>query len=237
MVTGATSANRLAAQQPPRQDRSVESKELDQQDFLQLIIAQMRNQNPLEPQSNTEFIAQIAQFSMLEQLRTLNESISALQTAAVFSQASALLGKTVLTKASGSDDATVARLEPSDGGAVAAIAGLPPADSPPGTWNLRTEADGSVEATFTPANGAPPATTTGRFDAEGKLEGLIPGVTIFVKVPHAGGADRITIEPMSAGTVERIVMQNNAPKLLVDGQLVDISDVLEVRERAQEGAA
>ena len=39
----------------------VESRELDQQDFLKIMIEQMRHQNPLEPQDNSQFFAQIAQ--------------------------------------------------------------------------------------------------------------------------------------------------------------------------------
>ena len=61
MAVSPLQTQRAAASQPPRKDRTVDSPDLGQQDFLQLIIAQMRNQNPLEPQKNTEFIAQIAQ--------------------------------------------------------------------------------------------------------------------------------------------------------------------------------
>jgi len=49
---------------------------LGKQDFLNLLIMQMRNQDPLEPIKGTEFAAQLAQFSSLEQLTNLNESMS-----------------------------------------------------------------------------------------------------------------------------------------------------------------
>ena len=42
-------------------------KELGQEDFLQLLVTQLKNQDPLNPTDNTEFVAQLAQFSQLEQ--------------------------------------------------------------------------------------------------------------------------------------------------------------------------
>lgn len=47
---------------------------LDRDAFLQLLVMQMRYQDPLEPVENTEMIAQLAQFSALEQMTNLNES-------------------------------------------------------------------------------------------------------------------------------------------------------------------
>lgn len=51
---------------------------LGKDDFLTLLVAQMQNQNPLEPQDSTEFIAQMAQYSALEQQITGNEKLDAI---------------------------------------------------------------------------------------------------------------------------------------------------------------
>ncbi|BDU50108.1 flagellar hook capping FlgD N-terminal domain-containing protein [Haliovirga abyssi] len=48
--------------------------------FMKLLVAQMQNQDPLNPMSNTDSIAQLAQFSSLEQMTTLNESFNSLST-------------------------------------------------------------------------------------------------------------------------------------------------------------
>lgn len=57
--------------------------------FLQLLAAQMRYQDPLNPSTDTQFVSQLAQFSQLEQLQNLNETN-------INSQAFGLVGKTVL---------------------------------------------------------------------------------------------------------------------------------------------
>ncbi len=49
---------------------------LDKDDFLQLLIAQLQHQDPLNPSDPTEFTAQLSQFSSLEQLFTVNENLA-----------------------------------------------------------------------------------------------------------------------------------------------------------------
>lgn len=52
---------------------------LDKDAFLQLLIEQMANQDPLNPASDTEYISQLAQFSMLEELQSLNDTMTQTQ--------------------------------------------------------------------------------------------------------------------------------------------------------------
>jgi flagellar basal-body rod modification protein FlgD len=50
----------------------------DQTTFLKLLIAQMKHQDPLAPQDSTQYIAQLAQFSSLEQLTSINQKLGQL---------------------------------------------------------------------------------------------------------------------------------------------------------------
>ncbi|HEY5956139.1 MAG TPA: flagellar hook capping FlgD N-terminal domain-containing protein [Polyangiaceae bacterium] len=53
-------------------------KALNRDDFLKLLVAQMKNQDPLKPQDNTQFVAELAQFSNLEQSMGMNDRLDTL---------------------------------------------------------------------------------------------------------------------------------------------------------------
>ena len=69
---------------------------LDKDAFLQLLVAQMKYQDPLEPTSNTEYISQFATFSELEQMQNMSASMDLFR-------ASSLVGQTVLLKVTDSE--------------------------------------------------------------------------------------------------------------------------------------
>jgi flagellar basal-body rod modification protein FlgD len=64
------------------------NRQLGQQEFLKLLITQLTNQDPLSPQDDKEFVAQMAQFSSLEGISNMGGSLSRLH-------AASLVGKTV----------------------------------------------------------------------------------------------------------------------------------------------
>ncbi len=77
--------------------------ELGQQEFLDLMVAQLRNQDPFAPLENGEFIAQMAQFSQVTGLEKLQTSFDQLATSLQSNQAlqaSTMVGRTVLVPSS-----------------------------------------------------------------------------------------------------------------------------------------
>ena len=71
------------------------SSSISQQDFFKLLVTQLSFQDPLKPIDNEAFIAQIAQFTSLEQTREMNEKISTLLSIQGSNQAIGLIGRTV----------------------------------------------------------------------------------------------------------------------------------------------
>jgi len=53
--------------------------QLGKEDFLKLLVTQLKNQDPLSPMDDKEFIAQLAQFSTLEQMQNINNSFNAIR--------------------------------------------------------------------------------------------------------------------------------------------------------------
>src|ERR1039457_5446782 len=71
------------------------SRTLSQGDFLKLLVTQMTSQDPMNPQSDTQMAAQMAQFTSLQQTNTMSTNIASMLTQQQVSQADGLLGKTV----------------------------------------------------------------------------------------------------------------------------------------------
>ncbi|MEZ0537770.1 flagellar hook capping FlgD N-terminal domain-containing protein [Caldicellulosiruptoraceae bacterium PP1] len=78
------------------------NKTLGKQDFLNLLVTQLRYQDPLKPMEDKEFVAQLAQFSSLEQMQNLNQNMQLLRS-------QTLIGKNVT--ASISDGTTTKQIQ------------------------------------------------------------------------------------------------------------------------------
>lgn len=78
---------------------SSSSTGMDKEAFLQLLVAQMKYQDPLEPTSNTEYISQYAQFSQVESMQNMSSTME-------LQRASALVGETVYVKTTSSSGET-----------------------------------------------------------------------------------------------------------------------------------
>lgn len=86
-VQNTSSASSLAN----KDNTSAANSTADKDTFLQMLVAEMKYQDPLQPTSNTEWVSQYATFSELEQMQNMAESAEA-------SRANDLVGKTVIMK-------------------------------------------------------------------------------------------------------------------------------------------
>ena len=71
------------------------NQELDKDAFLKLFIEQLKHQDPLSPQDPNDFMNQMAQFTVMEQLQNLNTSIGQLISIQNVTEAASLVGRTV----------------------------------------------------------------------------------------------------------------------------------------------
>jgi flagellar basal-body rod modification protein FlgD len=93
---------------------------VDYNSFLQLLVAQLKNQDPTEPMDSAQYMAQLASFSNVEQVMKTNAKLDAMMTSMALTQADGIIGRT-LTSADGSISGEVSSIRIVTGGAVATL--------------------------------------------------------------------------------------------------------------------
>jgi len=159
---------------------------LDQSDFMQLLIAQLQNQDPLNPMDSSQFAAQLAQFSSLEQLTQINQTLQqqaqGASTASV--EAVSLIGKQV-TGASGT---------------------LSVQNGVPSTLSYQLAGAGVVQATISDANGNPVANVNLGQENAGSYSFNLASAPGAPKLPD--GTYSVTLQVTPAGGVPSQVNTN-----------------------------
>lgn len=92
-------ADPLASYRLENTQEAAKKDDLGKNEFLDLMIAQLENQNPLDPQDNGAFISQLAEFSALEEMQQINNTVNGFSTkfqSTQALQASAMVGRSVL---------------------------------------------------------------------------------------------------------------------------------------------
>ena len=195
---------------------------LGKDDFLKLLTAQLANQDPLEPVDNQAFIAQLAQFSSLEQLHGVSSRLDSLLLSVNSSNqlgAASLVGRDVTFKTDG----------------VALAEGTAPALQA----NLSSRAavvaiiqDGSGRAVRALDLGVRDA---GTFDVgwdgrDGNGNALPPGLyTVQLHAESAEGSP-VAVEARSRGRVQGVSFQGDEPRLVVGANQVNLSDVVQISQ-------
>ncbi|MCB5177732.1 MULTISPECIES: flagellar hook assembly protein FlgD [Microvirga] len=117
-VSSVMTAN--ATQRSPSPSSSASSGTLNYNNFLKLLLVQMRNQDPTAPMSSTDYMAQLATFSQVEQSMIGNSKLDALLSSSALSQADSVMGRTV-TSADGTISGQVASVRITNEGALAKL--------------------------------------------------------------------------------------------------------------------
>jgi flagellar basal-body rod modification protein FlgD len=217
--TSQTDANALS--QISSQDKS-----LDKTAFLKLLVAQMKNQDPLKPVDNTEFVAQLAQFSNLEQVMGINTRLDQLslqsqgmqntQISQMVGDSVTVNGSTISTDGTGSSAAKIAFTL--DGpSAATSISILDTAGNPIRTIDVGAKNQGSVQFSWDGKNDAGNSMPAGNYK-------------VAVSATNAAGG-KVGVSQNTTGIVKAISYEKGYPELQLDnGLAVPVSDLLRVNQ-------
>jgi len=195
---------------------------LGQNEFLKLLVTQMRYQDPLSPMDNAEFTAQLAQFSSLEQLFKVNDNLSSLgasQGPGEMASVAGFIGREVLARGDGA-------VLGEDGGATAQFY----LDGPAEVVNVLIQGpDGTTIRSV--AAGALPGGSQGLVwdgtDADGNR--MPAGTYRFAVVAQDAAGASVAVRTQLQGLVSGTTYENGAAYLVVDGQRVALADVVAVK--------
>jgi len=208
------------------------AKVLGKDDFLQLLVTQLTHQDPMNPMDDTEFIAQLSQFSSLEQLQNMNEAINNslewdyLQMQTINNtMATSLIGKDV--KASFNnlymDDENLPKINYNN------------ADYAESVKIEIMNMDGVVVRTLTQEDVAAGSNT---IEWDGKDENGDRVAEGFYSVSISaidGEGDSFTPSTFVEGRVNGVVYRNGSAYLQVNGLEIPLADVTSIEEAKEEG--
>ncbi|MEW6246989.1 MAG: flagellar hook assembly protein FlgD [Nitrospirota bacterium] len=218
MVTIAETASTTSS---PSLTGALGARELGQDDFLKLLVTQLKNQDPLKPMDNTAFVAELAQFSQLEQsakqVKLLEQSIAAQKANLPYTLLS-LVGRQVTV----------------DGGVVQWESGAVPL-----SYTLDRDA-ADVQITIVNMNnqlvrtlqGGPQRAGTQTVNWDGRDQNgapLQPGVYRVSVTAVDQQGDPVGTVMQSRLTVTGVRLENGQPMLLIGDQVLDPGAVLELR--------
>jgi flagellar basal-body rod modification protein FlgD len=196
---------------------------LGKDDFLNLLVTQLQNQDPLNPAESTEFIAQLAQFSSLEQLFNINDSLENMalfQTAVTNSQAVSYIGKEITAPGN--------TLQLIDGQAAECHFELT-ADAALVAITVYDDSGGFVSAFET--GSLPSGLQTAVWDGMDRNGNpALPGIYHFEVQAVDADNQSVGVTPLISAVVTGVSLKNQTASLITELQTIAIADVIAVSE-------
>lgn len=194
---------------------------MNKDDFLKMFVAQLQNQDPLNPQDGTEFLAQLSQLTQVEQAYNTNtnlQSLLAAQANMMVVSAVSFIGKEVTI----------------EGSRISLAAG----DQPVLNYTLPQPVD-EVALQIRDAAGNVVRTLSGGASASGQFAMVwdgrddnnqpVPVGTYKFSVTGAANGQSVAGTPLMKGVVDGVRLDGSSPVLTVSGSDVQLSSVLQVK--------
>lgn len=217
-------SNSGAAQQASLATAMTGGKEMGRDAFLKLLVAQLKNQDPLKPQENSSFVAELAQFSSLEQSMGMNDRLDMLalqQRGLANSQVVSLVGQEATVKGS------IITLDGSGLGAQVSFEQV--GASAETTVNISNQAGQVVRSIEMGSRGK--GVTSIHWDGRDEAGTVQPkgSYAISVVSKDAGGSP-IGVTQQTSALVSAVSFDQGYPVLhLVNGVSVPVSDLLQIK--------
>ncbi|MDD5722890.1 MAG: flagellar hook assembly protein FlgD [Syntrophales bacterium] len=189
---------------------------LGKNDFLNMLVAQLQNQDPLNPMNGEDFTAQLAQFSSLEQLSNVNDNMESLllyNNVLCNYESVGLIGKEITAKGS---QIVV------DGGSADIIYNLPE-DAREVTIEIYDMAGDRVDTLEYESQAS--GVNTVSWDCSDREK----GVYSFSVSAKNSEEESLAVETMLVGIVDGVNFKGSQTYLSVDGQDILIGDVISVK--------
>ena len=222
-----TSTATIGAASAAKADTSQMNKaQLGQSEFLTLLVAQLKNQDPMNPMENADFTAQMAQFSSLEQLMSINKGLETLTTAANATntaQAMGLIGKEIKAEGRGVHV---------NGGVASDIGFELPATAASVTINIEN-ANGEIVRAIEKNSMAAGAHSVEWDGADDYGVPLDNGVYKYTVVARDAEGRVMDVSTFTRGVVDRISFENGVGYAHIGDLKYMLSEILEVAEPKQ----
>ncbi len=221
---GIVSSSPVVSSRAPEYPRNTQ---LGKEDFLRLLVAQLQHQDPLNPMNSTEFTAQLAQFSALEQQRNTNENLEKLIERQEFLarvNVAGLMGKEVLAY---NNELLVDKPGPVE------ITFELPQDAKSAQVTI-TDPAGRLIRSLSTSN-AKKGFNTVTWDGKTESGQIVPTGTYYFAVSGIL-KDKSTIagQPCAKGKIEEVKYKNGRPYFSVGGREIAMDQVVKIMEPSRE---